>query len=138
MYRPMSTTYKSPLTVFRPDDVLNSGDNAADLSPYRNAPAGLGVGPWLFSVAVAFDIPVTLWPDIATGLFDRFASLLVSIASHTNVHVFNSAQTIITIQPALPGTSKTSGDWVNEIHLTWQGYEKVAEGWVAGMGTVLV
>ena len=63
----------------------------------RNAPAGLGVGPWLFSAAVDFAIP-----------------------------------------PALLGTTKTSGDWVNEIHLTWQGYEKVADGWVTDMGTVLV
>ncbi|MDO8774035.1 MAG: hypothetical protein Q7K57_36050 [Burkholderiaceae bacterium] len=103
----------------------------------RNAPAGLGVGPWLFSAAVDFGIPPALWPDIATALFEHFASLLISIAaSHTNVHVFNSAKAI-TLQPALPGTTQTSGDWVNEIHLTWQGYEKVAVGWVADIGTVL-
>ena len=107
----------------------------------RNAPAGRGLGPWLYTAAGenGFDIPPALWPAIATTLFDRFASLLVSIAaSHTNVHVFNSAQAVTTIQPALPNTTKTSGDWVNEIHLTWQGYEKVADGWVADMGTVLV
>ena len=105
----------------------------------RNAPAGVKLGPWLFKAAVDFDIPVTLWSAIATDLFDRFAALLMSIAaSHTNVHVFNSAQAITTLQPALPGTTKTSGDWVNEIHLTWQGYEKVADGWVADIGTVLV
>lgn len=39
--------------------------------------------------------------------------------------------------PALPDTAKISGDWVNEIHLTRQGYEKVADGWVADIGTVL-
>lgn len=105
----------------------------------RNAPAGPGVGPWLYKAAVDFVIPPVLWLAIATALFDRFANLLVSIAtSHSNVHVFNSAQAITTLQPALPGTTKTSGDWVNEIHLTWQGYEKVADGWVADMGTVLV
>ena len=107
----------------------------------RNAPAGPNLGPWLYKAAEArsFNIPTTLWPAIATTLFDNFASLLISIAaSHTNVHVFNSALAITTIQPALPDTTKTSGDWVNEIHLTWQGYEKVADGWVADMGTVLV
>ena len=108
----------------------------------RNAPAGLGLGPWLYKAAEknnGFDIPPALWPDIATTLFDRFASLLVSIAaSHSNVHVFNSAQAITTILPALPQTTKTSGDWVNEIHLTRQGHEKVAQGWVADIGTVMV
>ena len=103
----------------------------------RNAPAGPGMGPWLYSAAVDFGIPPNLWPAIAKTLFERFASLLISIASsHTNVHVFDSAKTVA-IQPALPGTTQTSGDWVNEIHLTWQGYEKLAVGWVADIGTVL-
>lgn len=84
-------------------------------------------------------LSATGWQTFETYLRANFASLLVCIAaSHSNVHVFNSAQAITTIQAALPGTTKTSGDWVNEIHLTWQGYEKVAEGWVADMGTVLV
>lgn len=103
----------------------------------RNAPAGLGFGPWLYKAALDFGIPPNLWPAIAKTLFERFASLLISIAaSHTNVHVFDSAKTVA-IQPALPGTTQTSGDWVNEIHLTWQGYEKLADAWVADIITVL-
>ncbi len=103
----------------------------------RNAPAGPGLGPWLYQAALDFGIPPNLWPAIAQTLFERFASLLISIAaSHTNVHVFDSAKTV-PIQPALPGTTQTSGDWVNEIHLTWQGYEKLADAWVADISTVL-
>jgi hypothetical protein len=103
----------------------------------REAPAGLGMGPWLFTAAVDFEIPQTLWPAIATAIFDRFADLLIAIAlGHSNMHVFDSAR-LVSIVPAAPGTRKESGDWMNEIHLTWQGYEKLALAWSASIALQL-
>jgi hypothetical protein len=95
----------------------------------RNAPAGLTFGPWLFKATQSFEIPVNVWPTLSRRLFNRFGDLLSSIAlAHTNFHVFDSAN-LVAVTPALPNTAGESGDWINEIHLTWQGYEKIALAW---------
>jgi lysophospholipase L1-like esterase len=103
----------------------------------RDAPAGLSMGPWLFKAARDFAIPPQLWPEVSKTIFDRFADLLIAIAlGHSNMHVFDSARQV-SIVPAAPGTRKESGDWMNEIHLTWQGYEKLALAWAASIATQL-
>jgi hypothetical protein len=95
----------------------------------RNAPAGLIAGPWLFKAVKSFDIPKPLWPALSRRLFNKFGDLLNSIAlNHTNFHVFDSAN-LVTLTPALPDTQGESGDWINEIHPTWRGYEKIALAW---------
>ncbi len=103
----------------------------------RNAPAGLGFGPWLFPAMLAYQVPQALWPAMAAELFDRFRGLLQAIAAQSsNVLVFDSAQQAV-LEPALPGTTGESGDWINEIHLTWQGYEKIALPWSQRIEQVL-
>jgi lysophospholipase L1-like esterase len=95
----------------------------------RNAPAGLGFGPWLLPAMLAYEVPPAVWPAMVCELFDRFRGLLQAMAQlGRNVQVFDSVAEVA-LTPALPGTTGESGDWVNEIHLTWQGYEKIAKPW---------
>jgi lysophospholipase L1-like esterase len=95
----------------------------------RNAPAGLGFGPWLLPAMLAYEVPSALWPAMVRELFDRFRGLLQAVAAlGRNVRVFDSAAQV-SLQEAAPGSTAESGDWVNEIHLTWQGYEKIAKPW---------
>jgi hypothetical protein len=103
----------------------------------RNAPAGLSFGPWLYKACISFDIPESIWPTLGRRLFNRFGELLNSIAlAHTNFHVFDSAN-LVPLTPAQPRSTGESGDWINEIHLTWQGYEKVALAWAKDIEFIL-
>jgi hypothetical protein len=95
----------------------------------RNAPAGLGFGPWLLPAMLAYQVPSAVWPAMVRELFDRFRGLLAAVALlGRHVQVFDSAA-LVSLQAALPGSTGESGDWVNEIHLTWEGYEKIALPW---------
>jgi hypothetical protein len=103
----------------------------------RNAPAGPGLGPWLYTAAVDFAIPLAVWPALTHALYGRFIALLKTLAAtHSNVHVYDSAN-LVALQPAAPGSAGANGDWINEIHLTWQGYEKVSLAWARSIETVL-
>ncbi len=103
----------------------------------RQAPAGPGLGPWLYTAATDFAIPPAVWPALTQTLYGRFITLLNNIAAtHANVHVFDSANQV-PLKAAAEGSTGEDGDWMNEIHLTWQGYEKVALAWARSIETVL-
>jgi hypothetical protein len=105
----------------------------------RPAGAGLGAGPWLLPALVAYGIPEAHRIALAREFIGRLASLLSRLAGDTarfaNVHMFDS--TNIAIIPAQPDSTGSDGDWVNEIHLTWQGYEKIADPWCAAIEAVM-
>jgi hypothetical protein len=104
----------------------------------RNSASGLGKGPWLYTSAKSLSIPETIWPTLVQQLYGDFAQLMQSIASsHSNVHFFNSAALVGNIVAATPGSTGASGDWINEIHLDWRGYEKIARPWCNQISTVL-
>ena len=96
----------------------------------RDAGDALNFGPWLYKAVKSFNIPEAIWPTLGRQLFNQFGDLLRDIALlHDNINVFDSANLVATLIPALPRTSGQSGDWINEIHLTKAGYEKVALEW---------
>ena len=96
----------------------------------RDAGEPFNFGPWLFKAVKSFNIPEAIWPTLGRKLFNRFGDLLRDIALlHDNIHVFDSANLVTNLTPAQPRTSGQSGDWINEIHLTKAGYEKVALEW---------
>jgi hypothetical protein len=99
----------------------------------RPAGAGLGVGPWLLPAVQAFGIPEADYVGVAHLLIERLGTLLATCAADTaalpNLHFFPTLA--IAVDAAEPGTTGESGDWVNEIHLTWRGYEKIAMPWSA-------
>jgi len=96
-------------------------------------PSGAGASPrgWLFPAMEAYAITPADMQPVCTELFTRLRNFLLSLdqasgkpQSLNQVHVFDSAG-LTSIVPATPGAPGTSGDWVNEIHLTAGGYRKM-------------
>lgn len=99
----------------------------------RNAGAGFGLGPWLLPSLLSHGIPSEDWVALATLLIRELGQLLAATAADgvrfPNLHFFDTSA--IAIEPAALGAQGVSGDWVNEIHLTRRGYEKLAVPWAA-------
>ena len=86
---------------------------------------------WLFPSFEKAGIDVALRQPICNALFGRLRALLLSLDSHSGspralpqFRVFDSAA-VSTVVAAQPSETGSSGDWVNEIHLTPQGYKTV-------------
>jgi hypothetical protein len=108
--------------------------------PAGTVGAALG---WLHPAFVARGIPQADRQGVADLLFARLRQLLLDLDQGSGqagalpqVHVFDSAG-LPDIVPAEPGSTGSSGDWVNEIHLTPQGCAKVGRAWGAHIETVL-
>jgi hypothetical protein len=105
----------------------------------RPAGAGFGLGPWLFPALVGFQIPAADMTPLARELIARLALLLAGIAAdaarYPGLHFFDT--TGILLEPAAEGAEGESGDWLNEIHPTWRGYEKLALPWAAAIESAL-
>jgi hypothetical protein len=105
----------------------------------RPAGAGLGAGPWLLPAVQAYSIPEDDYAGVARVLIERLAALLAECAADNarfpNLHFFDTTR--IEIEPAEPGADGESGDWINEIHLTWRGCQKLAVPWAEAIEKVL-
>jgi hypothetical protein len=105
----------------------------------RPAPAEFGIGPWLLPSVQAYGVPELDYEAVAALLIGRLAALLASCAADAarfpNLHFFDS--TALAITPAAKGSVGVSGDWVNEIHLTQRGCEKLAVPWAAAIERVI-
>jgi hypothetical protein len=99
----------------------------------RPAGAGLGLGPWLMPSLVKYGIPAEDWGALAAELLGGLGKLLKGFAADQGrfpgLDVFDTAA--LPLAAAAPGSKGASGDWVNEIHLTRKGCEKLAEPWSA-------
>jgi hypothetical protein len=106
----------------------------------RPSGAGLGAGPWIWPAVNAVQVPAADHMALAALLIQRLAALIAACAAdpvaYPALHFFDSTQVPIT--PAEPGSTGESGDWVNEIHLTWRGYEKIGKPWGAAIEAVLL
>ncbi|TXC67280.1 hypothetical protein FSC37_21025 [Piscinibacter aquaticus] len=106
----------------------------------RPAPAGMGLGPWLLPAVQAYGIPVDDYEAVAELLIGRLAKLLSDCAADAarfpNLHFFDT--TLIPVEPAAPGSSGESGDWINEIHLNRSGCRKLAVPWAKAIEAVIV
>jgi hypothetical protein len=92
----------------------------------RNAPASHFPlkGPWLQKALSACSIPQGEWFAVAKLLIDKHAAFV-----HSMQLLFPSMRIIDTrniLTPAVPGTTGASNDWLNEIHPTREGYNKLA------------
>jgi lysophospholipase L1-like esterase len=80
---------------------------------------------WLYPAMLDYGIPEADWQGVAGALFERLRQLWLQAAQTLpQVHVFDSAS-LVPLVPAAPGSGGVSGDWVNEIHLTPGGYQKL-------------
>ena len=98
-------------------------------------PAGTIGSPqgWLYPALQAYGVPAEFQQQVTAALFQMLRRLLLDMdhASGTAdalpaVHVFDSAN-LPGIVPAAAGSTGPSGDWVNEIHLSPDGYAKVGQ-----------
>jgi hypothetical protein len=105
----------------------------------RPAGAGFGLGPWLLPAMLAYAIPADEHAALARELIERLALLLAEIAAdnvrYPALHFFDS--TAIVLDTAEADAHAESGDWINEIHPTWRGYEKIALPWAQAIEQVL-
>lgn len=99
-----------------------------DFPTPRNAPArflkfGL-FGPWLRPAFMNHGIPEKFWIPLTDYLFDWLGQIITELQSKIdNFHVIRTRDTLA--RASLGETGK-SGDWMNEIHPTAAGYEKLA------------
>ena len=124
--------------VDRRDSGINKGTplllhTYAHLMP-RPAGAGLNLGPWLEPALVDFSVPATDWLAVASALIDRLVQLLQSlIAARLAVDPACALHLVDTrtaqLQLADQAATGSSGDFINEIHPTRNGYTKLAAVW---------
>lgn len=101
---------------------------------------GLGQsGPWLYPALKAYALPAADWAAVSRLMVFHLALLLKSMAADKEqfpgLHVFDS--TTVPLAPATPGSSGSSGDWHNEIHLNHSGCFKIARAWSEHVEAVL-
>lgn len=107
--------------------------NYARVMP-RPAPAGPRFGPWLLPALQAYGIPPADQLAVSDELMARLRQLIDALVAERQARdpgcrVFVADSMSAGVQLAAAGSSGTSGDWVNEIHLTPDGYAKCAAAW---------
>jgi lysophospholipase L1-like esterase len=81
-------------------------------------------GPWLLPALVKVKAPANLHSTISKLIFDSLAEALLSLRDESEgIHVVDTRDTI---RPADQNAGGESGDWINEIHPTAQGYASIA------------
>jgi hypothetical protein len=95
-------------------------------SPSRFFPFRLK-GPWIYPALVEANLPESQWNAVSDHLLDALRNTIKGLARGPdklpNFHVVNTQDTII---PAALGETGESGDWMNEIHPSADGYKKLA------------
>jgi lysophospholipase L1-like esterase len=113
-----------------------------DLVTPTNSPATLGpitLGPWLFPALKRANIPESDWLALADYLLHTLRDTIVELAAPgakqlANFHVVDTQGTITR---ADLGSVGPSNDWLNEIHPTKAGYEKLAKKLTAKLQMLL-
>lgn len=96
-----------------------------------NTPQG-----WLYLAYGQHGIPDADHAPLTEELFGRLRRLWMTAAQRMpQVHVFDSAA--VPLVPATAGAGGQSGDWVNEIHPTSAGYEKIGQSMSAWLDALL-
>jgi len=101
----------------------------------RPAGAGFGFGPWLSAAMIAYAVPAQDWLALSNNLLDRLGQLLDGIvasaaAKDAGCNVFlidTKGQANLVL--ADPGSTGDSGDFINEIHPNYRGYNKIDAVW---------
>jgi len=95
----------------------------------RNAPAGLGHGPWLSKAFDLYALPAADRIAVALALVTQLRDLWTAMIAARPGSGLALVDTIGTIARAAPGSTGISGDWENEIHPTPHGYSLLAQRW---------
>jgi hypothetical protein len=95
----------------------------------RDAPAGPGMGPWLWTALRAYAIPPADWDALCRRLMTELRSLLLGVVASRAGLSLHLVDTLGTLTPAPAGSTGSSPDWENEIHPTPAGYSQLARKW---------
>lgn len=94
----------------------------------RNAPA-FPSGPWLYTAFNNKKIPEPYWNNLSDALMDKLAGILRGFSGlGANLRLVDTLANVQLVR-ALEGSTGSSGDWLNEIHLNNAGKDKVARYW---------
>jgi lysophospholipase L1-like esterase len=107
--------------------------NYARVMP-RPAGAGPAFGPWLLPALDAYGVPPAARLAVSDELMSRLRRLIDDLVAARRVvdpacALFVADSMAAGIELAEAGSDGVSGDWVNEIHLTRDGYRKCADAW---------
>ena len=104
----------------------------------RNAPAGPGLGPWLYkAMHDIYRIPAADWDALSDVLIRMLQTLMRNLAQKYAARNVIVVDTVGTLTRADPGTSGVSGDWENESHPTPHGYSLLAKAWRGPMDALV-
>ncbi len=116
--------------------------NYARVMP-RPAGAGLGAGPWLHPTFERYAIPAADRLAVSDELTARTGALLAQLMDERragdpacNLHLVDTLGRAGVVLAA-PGAGGSSGDWINEIHLTRSGYRKCTAVWADVVDPIL-
>jgi hypothetical protein len=134
----LNTDFRQLMQAIR-DDSRNQGTpvfvNRYDTPVARNAPAGPGIGPWLYTAYSKNGIDPVLWPTLTQGMFKDIGAVIDGWAAFDgNLHV---VPTTGVLAPADPNSPGSSGDWANEIHPNASGWTKEARVWADALTQLL-
>ncbi len=103
----------------------------------RPAGAGFGAGPWLLPPLQRYAVAADMLVPVSDELLGRLSRLLARlVTTRTSVHLVDT-RSLAGVAPAQLGSTGSSGDWVNEIHLTAGGYRKCARVWEPVLDTLV-
>ncbi len=101
--------------------------NHYDTPVARYAPAFPSSRAWLCEAYTKNHIPPGLWLGLTGSIFTELRQTITDwAAGRPNVFI---VPTEGSLDPALPGSSGSSGDWLNEIHPNPAGWGKLAQRW---------
>ena len=109
----------------------------------RDSPALTGLaGPWLIRAMNTFEIPQADRAALSREMIDRLAKLLARIIDDINAeHGADMALHLVDtrgqLTPADPVETGATPDWVNEIHPTNAGYDKLTAVWTGVVDPIL-
>lgn len=82
-------------------------------------------GPWIYPALKSNDIPEEFWISLTDYIFESLAAAIVEMSYKiNNFHVISATRDTLT--RARLHTTQLDGDWLNEIHPSSTGYEKLA------------
>lgn len=115
--------------------------NYARVMP-TNVGAGVGAGPWLLPALERYQVAKEDRLKVSDELIARLGKLVAAIvAAHKardatcNLHVVDSQGAGLVLADV--DADGPSGDWINEIHPTREGYRKAAEAWQMVLDPIL-
>jgi hypothetical protein len=111
--------------------------NGYSIPVARPAPAFRNGQTWLSRAYEKNGIPPHLWPEVTERVFIDLETTVAGWMLDDRVGLHLVPTTTVPLVPAQPGSTGSSGDWLNEIHPNASGWAKLARAWQATLDEIL-